>query len=188
MKKLICGMLVLLSITMVGCQKKVQEKPIDKSTTTTADNKDKKDETTKTETVKEEKPIDNQEKKQKLIHIYYIDDATGTYVSKEMQWKEQDYQAIWEALKVEGMVTAESKLLNLKINNTDKTIDLDANQAFGDYIRTMGSTGEQEILACVVNTYLEACGCDKIKITEEEKVLETNNATLDYYMGMITLS
>ncbi|MEF9941658.1 MAG: hypothetical protein RR799_05000, partial [Lachnospiraceae bacterium] len=61
MKKLICGMLVLLSITMVGCQKKVQEKPIDKSTTTTADNKDKKDETTKTETVKEEKPIDNQE-------------------------------------------------------------------------------------------------------------------------------
>ena len=58
----------------------------------------------------------------------------------------------------------------------------DVDEGFGNYIRSMGTTGETEVLACVVNTYLDSFQCEKIKITEAGRTFETSGAVLAGYM------
>ena len=46
----------------------------------------------------------------------------------------------------------------------------------------MGTTEEQEVLKCIVNTFLDSYSCEKIKITENGQPLETSSAVLNGYM------
>ena len=61
------------------------------------------------------------------------------------------------------------QLLSFKVNEETHLIDLDFNAATGEYIRSMGTTGEIQIIGCIINTYLETYDCDGIKLTEEGK-------------------
>lgn len=74
------------------------------------------------------------------------------------------------------------KLNTCNVNTEEKKIDLDVGGTFGNYIRTMGATEEQEVLKCIVNTFLDSYSCEKIKITENGQPLETSSAVLDGYM------
>ena len=68
-----------------------------------------------------------------------------------------------------------------------RAIDLDFNAATGEYIRSMGTTGEIQIIGCIINTYLETYDCDGIKLTEEGKVLQTSHgANYDGYSGIMS--
>ena len=74
------------------------------------------------------------------------------------------------------------------MNESEKKIDLEFNKATGDRIRNMGTTGETEILACIINTYLDAYECDGIKLREEGEPLETSSgANFDGYSSKIEL-
>ena len=46
----------------------------------------------------------------------------------------------------------------------------------------MGSTGEYYIIGSVCNTFLDAYGCEKIKITVENATLETGHAEFSGYL------
>ena len=73
------------------------------------------------------------------------------------------------------------------MNEADKKIDLDFNAATGNRIRSMGTTGETEIIGCIVNTYLDTYNCDGIRLTEEGNALMTSSgADFDGYSGRIT--
>ena len=51
----------------------------------------------------------------------------------------------------------------------------------------MGTTGEIQIIGCIINTYLETYDCDGIKLTEEGKVLQTSHgANYDGYSGIMS--
>ena len=90
-------------------------------------------------------------------------------------------------MKEEGILSEDCEILSFKINDTDKKIDLDFNSATGDRIRSMGTTGETEIIGCIVNTYLETYNCDGIRLTEEGNALQTSSgADFDGYSGKIT--
>lgn len=125
-------------------------------------------------------------KKTKIVNIYYINEVTGALERKETQISNE--KDIWTQLQNTGSITQDCKLLQFKINESEKKIDLDFNKATGDRIRSMGTTGETEILACIINTYLDAYDCEGIKLTEEGDTLETGSgANFDSYSSKIEL-
>ena len=94
---------------------------------------------------------------------------------------------IWKALQGNGILTEGCQLLSFKVNEETHMIDLDFNAATGEYIRSMGTTGEIQIIGCIINTYLETYDCDGIKLTEEGKVLQTSHgANYDGYSGIMS--
>ena len=121
----------------------------------------------------------------RIITVYYVDDQTAEIVSKSVEIN--DEYDIWDALKENGILTEDCELLSLTVNEAEKKIDLDFNSAVGDRVRSMGTTGETEIVGCIINTYLEAYGCEGIRLTEEGQAFETSHgADLDGYSGKVT--
>lgn len=128
------------------------------------------------------KPADEESTSQKLI-CYYVDPETGNVISEEIESGIINGLAIWMELQNRGVVTDDCQVNNFEQNEEDKSLHLDVNKAFGDYVRGMGTAGETEVLKCVVNSYLDTYHYQKIKITEEGNVFETGHAVLDGYMG-----
>lgn len=121
----------------------------------------------------------------RIITVYYVDAQTAEIVSKSVEIN--DEYDIWDALKENGILTEDCELLSLTVNEAEKKIDLDFNSAVGDRVRSMGTTGETEIVGCIINTYLEAYGCEGIRLTEEGQAFATSHgADLDGYSGKVT--
>lgn len=119
------------------------------------------------------------------VSVYYVDDQTAEIVSKSVEV--HDEYDIWNALKGSGILTDDCELLSLTVNEAEKKMDLDFNSAVGDRVRSMGTTGETEIVGCIINTYLEAYGCEGIRLTEEGQAFVTSHgADLDGYSGKVT--
>ena len=158
----------LAAVLVVGCgqkENKNTEEQIqtDNKQDTTTDYKDnlKEDETQKAEKTEI----------QKIITVYSVNLDSGEIQSEEIKVNQLSGEEIWTALKERDVLTTE-----------EKKIDLDVDGTFGNYIRTMGATEEQEVLKCIVNTFLDSYSCEKIKITENGQPLETSSAVLDGYM------
>ena len=64
-----------------------------------------------------------------------------------------------------------------------ESLDVDFNEAFGAYVCSMGTTGEYYTIGSVVNTFLDAYGCEKVKITVEGNTLESGHAEYPGYMN-----
>lgn len=119
------------------------------------------------------------------VTIYYLDDMTAVVVGKSVGIC--DELDIWQALIDEGILTDECSLLKLEVNEAEGKIDLDFNTATANRINSMGTTGQTEILGCMINTYLEAYGCDKIRLTEEgEGFVTSHGASFNEYVGKFT--
>ena len=54
---------------------------------------------------------------------------------------------------------------------------LDLSGAFGEYVKTMGESGEKVVMAALTNTFLENYGADGLVLTVEGEVLETRHAS-----------
>ena len=122
------------------------------------------------------------EKENREVRIYYIDDATADFVSEEVLISDEN--DIWSALQAKGILEEDCELLSFEIDQENGQIDLDFNTALGDRIRSFGTTGETEILSCLINTYLDAYECDGIRLTEEGAPLQTSSgANFDGYSG-----
>lgn len=118
----------------------------------------------------------------RTVMVYYVDDQTAEVTGKSVEI--QDEYDIWNALIESGILTEECELLSLNVNEAEKKMDLDFNSATGDRIRSMGTTGETQIIGCIINTYLEAYGCEGIRLTEEGQALVTSHgANFDGYSG-----
>lgn len=105
------------------------------------------------------------------VDIYYVDSETSEVVTKSSEI--QDEFDIWSQLQKEGVLSEECGLLSIEVREKERKIDLDISSDTGDYIRSMGTRGEIEVLGCIINTYLDAYKEEKIRITEEGKPLET---------------
>ena len=122
----------------------------------------------------------------KIVTIYYINEQTAEIEEKETEIH-NEYD-IWAALQEQGVLTAECELLNLKFNKDGDKIDLDFNSVTGELIRSQGAAGEIQMIACIVNTYLEAYNSEGIRLTEEGRILDTSHGgELDGYCGPVDL-
>lgn len=121
-----------------------------------------------------------EEKKEPInVAIYKVDGDTGEIVTESKELESLTEKEVWTLLKEAGSVGEGTEVLSLKKEGT--RLDLDLNKAFGDQLRSYGTTGEQEILTCVVNTFLDAYKCDEIKITEEGEHLLSGHAEYEDY-------
>lgn len=166
MKKMKLAGIALLSVFLItGCGKKDADQTVEQV---------------------EKKPAVTQDtgsqEEERAVKIYYIDDATAETVIETVMV--EDENDIWSALQERGILTDDCELLNFELNQKSRQIDLDFNAALGERIRSLGTTGETEIIGCLVNTYLDAYECDGIRLTEEGAPLETSSGVnFDGYTG-----
>lgn len=124
-----------------------------------------------------------EETSSRSVTVYYVDDLSRVVVGKAAEIT--DEYDIWNALKENGILTDECELNSIRIND-DQTMDLDFNHATADRINSMGTTGETEIIGCIVNTYLDAYDCSGIRLLEEGKdFVSSHGAVFDKYPGRI---
>ena len=130
---------------------------------------------------KQEDVSKNDEKKDTLeqMIVHYINFDTGERKQEKIEEEGIEPESIWEELQNKGLLTTDCEINSYIINEDDKSITLDVNEGFGVYIRSMGTTGESEIIFCVVNSFLDTYGCEKLKITEKGNVFETGHKVYD---------
>lgn len=168
------GKLILLMLAgclvMPGCQKKAVQSEEEVSETPKVEiNTDKEDDETEVE----------EEEQKTTTNIYYIDYESGDTLEEEVEFGTLDADALWAKLQEKGIVPEESSVLGF-VQNGD-VLELDVDSDFGDHIRQQGSTGEHEIMKCVVNTYLDGFSAQKIKITEEGMEFASSHFIYDDY-------
>ncbi len=180
--------IISMSFMMYGCEK--EEKSVQEQEKAQAE-EDKEEPVQEEKEVEVEKEEEIVEEKNEAVavavanmKIYYVDLDTGEIVSKDIETDDVTPEVVWEQLKKEGVIKEECGLNSFSFNDTEKTMDMDVDEAFGNYIRSMGTTGEDILITCITRSYLETYGYEGIKITEDNKVLETGHAVLDGYIGL----
>lgn len=103
------------------------------------------------------------------VNVYKADSDAETLVAEVKECEELNEKTLWELLKETTSIPKESVVNLLKVDG-DK-LELDVDQIFGEKLRSYGTSGENVLMGCVVNTYLDAYKAGSIKITEEGQVL-----------------
>lgn len=165
-KLLVVVMLTSMVLFSVGCGKN----NVDTEQNTTVEDSGNKD---TSETIDSEKNNQKQEEEKSNI----------SEEKQEMKTENIDDTTVWNQLIEKGILTEGCKLNSCKIDENNKTIDLDMNTEVGERIRSMGTTGKDEILTCIVNSYLDTYNCEKLKLTENGQALDTGDTELDGYMN-----
>lgn len=171
----IIGILIFAS----GCKSEKEIDDIQAERNEQVESEENKSEST---TEEDYKSVENLEEVQDMT-IYYVDLETAEIVQEKIENENVKPEDVWKELQKKQLLTEECTLNSFKIED-DNSITIDVNNGFGNYLRTMGMTGEREILTGVVNSFLSTYGCEKIKITEEGSSLETGHMIYDNYMEM----
>lgn len=175
-KLLVMGALVLsLGITACSEKKAETKEPVKQEETT-----DKQEKPVETENEKQDEEEKESEKSKVSVEIYKMSQEEEKIITETVEYDELNEKNIWTSLKEAQVVGKDTEVLSL-MKNGDK-LELDVNTEFGNQLRSSGTTGEEELLHCVVNTYLDAYECEEIKITEEKEVLISGHAEYDNYM------
>lgn len=119
-----------------------------------------------------------------VIKIYFAnEDATG-FSEENVTLETLSGEEVLEALIEKGVMAADIKVKSLTQSEKDgeKVLDLDFSPELGTYMNSLGTTGEYMTMGSICNTYLEAYGCKKIKITVDGEVLATGHAEYPGYM------
>ncbi len=127
-----------------------------------------------------EKEPEEENTKKVMVNIYKINPDNEERIVEVKECEELNEKVLWKFLKEVKVVPKESFVLSLEINGS--RLELDVDNAFGEWLRSLGTTGEQEIISCVVNTYLDAYKAEQIKITEVGQVLCSGHAEYAEYL------
>lgn len=133
---------------------------------------------------KVEDTISNEDKSVEINAYVSNDDATA-FVAESVEIDELTPENIVKVLIEKSVLPSDVQVLNCDKQTIDgvESLDVDFNEAFGAYVCSMGTTGEYYTIGSVVNTFLDAYGCEKIKITVEGNTLETGHAEYPGYMN-----
>lgn len=168
MKKKILLMILVLVFGSTACTNVViekEEQEQEQEEVTNQNKEDKKEEVVDNKEENKENPVKNMV----TVKVYYPNDnADGTNI-EEMQCEELTPEAIWLLLKEKDVVTGDTAVNSLE--QEGNILNLDVNEAFGNQLRSYGVAGETMLMQSVVNTFLDAYGCEKIKITENGETL-----------------
>lgn len=134
---------------------------------------------------KKTEDTDSNEDKSVEIQLYVSNDDATEFVSESVKIDELTPENIVNALVQKSVLPSDIQVLKCEEQIVDgvKSLDVDFNEAFGTYVCSMGTTGEYYTIGSVVNTFLDAYGCEKVKITVEGNALETGHAEYPGYMN-----
>ena len=133
---------------------------------------------------KSEDTVSNEDKSVD-IQLYVSNDDATEFVSESVKIDELTPENIVNALVQKSVLPSDIQVLKCEEQIVDgvKSLDVDFNEAFGAYVCSMGTTGEYYTIGSIVNTFLDAFGCEQIKITVEGNTLETGHAEYPGYMN-----
>ncbi|SCH26498.1 Sporulation and spore germination [uncultured Dorea sp.] len=149
------------------------------------DNKEHQDQADQEESDKKFEDTVSNEDKSVEIQLYVSNDDATAFVSESVKIDELTPENIVKVLIEKSVLPSDVQVLKCDKQTVDgvESLDVDFNEAFGTYVCSMGTTGEYYTIGSVVNTFLDAYGCEKIKITVEENTLETGHAEYPGYMN-----
>ena len=134
---------------------------------------------------KKTEDTDSNEDKSVEIQLYVSNDDATEFVSESVKIDELTPENIVNALVQKSVLPSDIQVLKCEEQIVDgvKSLDVDFNEAFGTYVCSMGTTGEYYTIGSIANTFLDAYGCEKVKITVEGNALETGHAEYPGYMN-----
>lgn len=190
MKKSI--VMLLLTITVLSLSACASGKETDKKENVKQEAVDEnaKDKEELNEHVNEEEKkddIDNEEDnvtedtKKISVNVYRFNPDDETFVVETKECDELSEQNIWSLLKETTSIPADSNVNSFKMNGDQ--LELDVDHAFGEKLRSYGTSGEDALMGCVVNTYLDVYQCGSIKITEEGGALCSGHREYTEYLS-----
>lgn len=126
-----------------------------------------------------------QEDESAEITIYTSNDDATALISESVKIDELTPENIVNVLIEKSVLSSDVQVLKCDKQTVDgvESLEIDFNEAFGAYVCSMGTTGEYYTIGSVVNTFLDAYGCEKVKITVEGNTLETGHAEYPGYMN-----
>lgn len=183
------AMLLVVGLTACGRNKEIEEnKPKEQmeQEESKKEEGEKRNEQQQEEFVEKGEELENSSDTQSpislKINVYYPNEENGEIVSKEVEIEQLDARIIWRQLQKVGIANADSGVLGIEINENEGTMMLDLNEAFGEQLRSAGTTGEKEIIDSVINTYLEAFNCEKVLLQENGGILMSGHKEYTNYM------
>lgn len=116
---------------------------------------------------------------EKEVTIYFSNSNADGLEKETITVEEITPEIIITNLAKHNIVSIDTKIKEFDIGKDEEAdrdvITLDMSKAFGEYIKTMGSSGENVIIAALTNTFLDAFEADALKLTVEGEVLETGH-------------
>lgn len=133
----------------------------------------------------EEEEIMNRE----TVKIYFSNESADGLKEEFVTMDELSPEEIIRCLSGKNIVSIDTKVNDFAVESMDGKdfIRIDLNKSFGEYLSTMGTSGEQVIMAALVNTLLEAYGAQAVTITVEGKVLESGHAIYEEALTYISM-
>lgn len=110
---------------------------------------------------------------EETIIVYLGNDNADGFIEEEGKMKELN-----EILILQLLIEKDALPENIEINEfkqEGKTLTIDFNQAFADYVSATGTAGEYIAMGSVVNTYLDAYDAESILITVNGNAVETGH-------------
>lgn len=117
--------------------------------------------------------------------IYYGNGASDKLDTEISTMEELTADNLLNALAGHNIVSIGTKVNSCEEveENGIKFLYLDLDKTFREYLKTMSDESEKVIIASLTATFLEAYDAERIVITVDGKVLETNHKTYDEPFG-----
>lgn len=188
-KKFIAGVaLVAMLAGISACSKEEVPSPAEAegstTVTTEAEQKEEPGQIT-AETGSQDAAAQQEESGAVEITLYKSNDDATALVQETVQVDQLTPENVLAVLIERGGLQADIRILSLEQaeDNGKKVLNIDFSQEFGNYVGSMGTAGEYMIMGSVCNTFLNAYGCERVKITVEGGVLATGHKEYTGYNG-----
>ena len=182
MKKIICLLMsCLLMVGLAACAQSVEPTVTEDIVGAPTEDVVEAPTTENTEPVEENpvesEPVDSVDTSV-VYYIYHPNDDVNGLDLFVIDTDELTYERLLEAWKMAGQFNEEIKINSFEI--VDNVIVVDFNQAFGDLICSMGSSGEAMVVNSVVNTFVDTYQTSAFRFTVEGEVLESGHVVYDF--------
>lgn len=190
---------VVCMLVLAGCGKSEPEETKEEENQTEAleienqeDNEDQIGKEDDTEDSKAQEPETEQQEtavSSKTVTIYSPNEMADGFITEEVEASEVTESWVVEQLIAKGVIPGNVQALSCTETQEGgiKSLKLDLNQAFADFLQSLGSTGEYMVVGSVCNTFLDAYDCSRVQITVEGNVLATGHAEYSGYMKKFNL-
>lgn len=117
----------------------------------------------------------------KEVVIYYGNGASDELKEEVLCMEQITADELVDALIRHNIIPLGAKVNSFEEQESEagKTLFLDLSKTFQEYLRTMTEEGEQIIISSIVTTFLDAYDAEKIVITVDGDVLETDYAAYE---------
>lgn len=133
--------------------------------------------------VQSQEPLPVPETASGVANIYQLSADASQIVSKQVPYETFDENFVISALQENGVIPGTVKVnsVSLSTENEVKTVTVDFDKAFIDYLNTLSNAAEYGTTVAIANTYLDYFNADRFVFRVNNKEIITNNKRYDAF-------